>query len=926
MANTTVRQSGTIATVTEDHSNDWEDFVGADINPEVAYYDPDDDTAEDDMDHWSYRGQAAMCITANGAKIVRIRIGDGSASNRKLYKQEITDPTDTAQWQAWTVYDTNANYACAIEATTGSSYRIIHSRSGFLCVNNATVYARNQIIRIKTIPGRPGAIFFLYLDSHNDGNRMMTWYWMDDVTDPDPVGVEECGNYHWYREDLGAIVHSPDDPDTGGFMFQVRGMAMNGGARHTAASQHLVQNWWQIGGITNGDTDGRNDWNNADVILGPSGEAGFRYYEDITLTSQIEDLPDNDYTTYYLFFTENWRDAYRRSLSNLVRPLFWCRTKGIPQDWSEPVPVGFSVWGFAGAIKFGNYVYVAGNDRVLRRTTVRETIDITDYVLEGQFEIPRDNDVATGTLTCANPDNVVGELLGLLGTSDVGLTEKRLTLQLGVRELPVDSDEPVDYTWKENSSWWTKLLTKTHEDNADRLLVDFGDFSHRLDNKFRTTIALPGKLEWHDWEIGGQNQLRNDTYLNYGGAIYRVADDSGDWFHLQTTTGITLYVGTPYENVSVSCHFYAEKGSIVFRFVDQQNYCYVHYNGTYVALRSVIKGKDALLKRAKIGPTSDFYLKVEARWNRVDVTYNDERVLSGAIDELPTTVGFVGIRVDSDATGLEIDGLHIDEFNRELTSGTLLKKLLAYVEEFNVYVDPSFADVDQIATLWGPQSDLDTPGKAMQQLVSSGKGDVVWRDYGPSEGDFPDPDRATIWIGRFGDDEPSYTIENEILSPSQVNNGRDRPNIVVVDGQQDSRIEYDTADLHLRGRTVNEYVDAPELLTPGDVRKRAEQEGQDATRENSPGGDVIWRPEFDRLDTIYWIDRDGNKFRTRIEGLSVEWNQGMSPTQHATIDAGTFVYCPPDTPQDTYIARDLFHRTETSDWGDALVGGIWTVV
>lgn len=921
MANTTIRQNGTVATVVEDHSNDWEDFAGVDINVDVAYrYAEGDGPAEDERTHWAYRGQAAMCITADESKIVRVRIGDGSTDDRQLYKQEITDPTDASQWETWTVYDSNTNYAVAISSTTGAGFKIYHARTTGIFVNNVAKYTRGGIIRIRTIPGRAGSVFFATVDTHNDGNRMIDWYYIDDIEDA--VATEECGNYHWYREDLGAIVHAPTDPVTDGSMFIVRGVAMNGGARHTAASQHLVQSYWNFI-----ESDRRNEWDNADVILGPSGEAGFRVYEDMYLTTQISDLPDNDFQTYYLFFTESWLDSVGRSLSNLLKPLFWCRTKGIPQDWSEPVPTGYSVWGFAGAVQFGDYVYAAGNGRVLRRTTVREDLDLTDYVIDGSFDLPRENDAGTGSLTCANPDNVIGEMLGLSATSDAGRTEKRLTLQLGVKELPVDSDEPVDYTWKENSSWWTSLLTKSHDGNADHLIVDFGDFWHRLDNQFRTTISQPGRFEWRDWAVGADNLLVNKVYLNYGGELFRVADASGDSFHLQTTKGITIFTGAPFENVHVSCFFYADTGSIVFRFVDQQNYCYAHYNGTYLSLHSVVKGKDTLLKRIAKSGTHGFWLSVEVRWNRIEVSYNSEVLLEGsALDELPSTMGFVGIRVDAADPGLEISDFEIAEYNRPLTSAELIRKLLAYVEEFNVYVDPSFADVDQIAKVWGPQSDLDTPAKALQDALGSGKSDVVWRDYGPDEGDFADPDRAYIWVGRFGEDEPSYTIQNEVISQSQVNNGKERPNIVTVDGQVDSRVQYDGADLRLRGRTVNDYIDAPDLLTPGDVRKRAEQEVIDATRQNSPGGDTIWRPEFNRLDTVYWIDGDGNKWRTRIEGLKVEWSQSMQPFQHATIDAGTFVYCPPDTPEATYVARDLFQRDETGEWGDALIGGTWTIV
>jgi hypothetical protein len=254
-------------------------------------------------------------------------------------------------------------------------------------------------------------------------------------------------------------------------------------------------------------------------------------------------------------------------------------------------------------------------------------------------------------------------------------------------------------------------------------------------------------------------------------------------------------------------------------------------------------------------------------------------------------------------------------------SSDLASKLLHYVEEFHVVIDSTFADAIQIAKHWGPQSDLDTPAKALTDALGTGKADVVWRDYGPDS----DPDVPYIWIGRFGDEDPAYSIENEVINQAQVSEGTQRPNVVIVDGNVNSWRQYDRSDLTLRDRTVNNYIDDPSLLTPGDVRRRAEQEIQDATRWNSPGGDVVWKTDYNRLDTVFWVDADGNIFRTRIEGLSVEWNQSTQPFQHATIDAGAFVFCPPTEPVTTYLARDLFQRAEAGGWGSAPIGGDWTV-
>lgn len=179
-----------------------------------------------------------------------------------------------------------------------------------------------------------------------------------------------------------------------------------------------------------------------------------------------------------------------------------------------------------------------------------------------------------------------------------------------------------------------------------------------------------------------------------------------------------------------------------------------------------------------------------------------------------------------------------------------------------------------------------------------------------------------LWIGRFVNAEPQYTISDEIISHEQIERGTNRPNIVMVDGEDDSWTEYDRADLLTREEPINAYLDLPELRTPGDVRQRAVEEVTEAQRASSPGGMVVWDPRYTRMDRCYWLDEHGSKYETRIEGLAVEFNQSLTPFQRATIDHGIMVLCPPEE-EDTYLARDLFEREETEGIGNADTGGTW---
>jgi hypothetical protein len=284
--------------------------------------------------------------------------------------------------------------------------------------------------------------------------------------------------------------------------------------------------------------------------------------------------------------------------------------------------------------------------------------------------------------------------------------------------------------------------------------------------------------------------------------------------------------------------------------------------------------------------------------------------------------GFVGVAKVNYAD-FKIRNFSVIEWNRKLTTGALLTKLLHWIGWDRVYTNPELEDINQINVLWGPQSDNDTPAKAFNQLVEASKLDVAWRngDLDPNPNDLG---VDYVVIDHFGTEDPDYSIEDEILSPAQVNDGQLRPNVVSVDGQTDSWVQYDRADLNVRQWPINGYFDLPELRTPGEVRGRAILEQLNATRASSPGGDVVWRPQYNRLDTIVWTDRDGIPTTCRIEGLKVSWSQGSEPFQHAEIDAGVFVYCPPTASVVTFLARDLFQRTATNSWGDAMIGGTWT--
>ena len=184
-----------------------------------------------------------------------------------------------------------------------------------------------------------------------------------------------------------------------------------------------------------------------------------------------------------------------------------------------------------------------------------------------------------------------------------------------------------------------------------------------------------------------------------------------------------------------------------------------------------------------------------------------------------------------------------------------------------------------------------------------------------------------LHIGKFITGEPLYTIENEIISHDELEEGQSQPNVVLVDGQEHSWQEFDRSDLNARDHAVHSYFDVPELTNAGAVRQRALEEIQQARSSSSPGGEISGRLVLvtNRMDPIFWIDTDGNKYQTRIEGKSVSFSQSLEPRQTAMIDTGAIIFCPPEGGDVTYIARDLFDREEQDDLGTALIGGDWTI-
>lgn len=182
-----------------------------------------------------------------------------------------------------------------------------------------------------------------------------------------------------------------------------------------------------------------------------------------------------------------------------------------------------------------------------------------------------------------------------------------------------------------------------------------------------------------------------------------------------------------------------------------------------------------------------------------------------------------------------------------------------------------------------------------------------------------------IHIGRFVAGDPQYIVQNEVISYAQISEDRTRANVAKVDGLVDSWTEFDKDDLTIRDSAIISYLDLPELKNSGEVRQRGIEELRAARRVNSPGGTVVWQPQFTQKDSIFWVDEDQQKYTATIEGLKVEWSQGTEPFQRADIDTGNVLICDESINPSDYFARDQFDRATTSGLGSSLTGGDWSI-
>lgn len=511
----------------------------------------------------------------------------------------------------------------------------------------------------------------------------------------------------------------------------------------------------------------------------------------------------------------------------------------------------------AGTGTYTSYAYLGNNSSVYRRSTDTITYDISDYVPSGELELPKSNQAGTGDISIANPLGVNDALLDL--------TDCEVTVEVGL----LCSDGT--YRYVEFGRWWIDKVTAEIFQRTSRLKLTLYDLWRRLDNPLRDNYNNVGCVVWRDWGTALRNQLFN--YYPKGGTYAAVPVSTYAYVQVTgvTTKNFCLYTGWKGHNGAVEARFRAaptttKKLGMVYRYRDDNNYYWAYADGATIYLTRVVGGVSTTMSTGTKAISGWFTMKVDFRWgiHRVYIngvlekTYNE--ALSG------DSPGYAGVR------GTAAYGFYqfsFDDWQRPITTNDLITTLLAMGD----FHSPSVAggEATQLAIVWGPQTDLNTPAKALLSLCEQFKLDLAWRG-------------GRVEVGQFKELTIVHTYENEVIDCTRSEEVGRRINLAAVDGREDSWIEIDGPDTRFRGRQIVSYFDVPELTTDDAVRLRAQEEIRKGVVGSAYEANMPLQLDLWRMDGITITDSNGTAHDLQVEGMKIQIEQGMSPVQRMTLE------------------------------------------
>jgi hypothetical protein len=416
------------------------------------------------------------------------------------------------------------------------------------------------------------------------------------------------------------------------------------------------------------------------------------------------------------------------------------------------------------------------------------------------------------------------------------------------------------YEYTQFNDWWLKRTIQEVEGNSNRIKVPFGDIWTRLSSSLPDTFNFIGQLKWWDWKDTKRNKA-----FNYYFASDTAPVESGTTL---STKGVVLYTGWKGQNGTVRVHFSGVTGnpSLIFRYVDTKNYQRIEKQGSTLKFIDKVNNVDTEIDSGACSSDTSPTLKIIFRFDNYWAYVNDVLILSGTYSDQPNVkLGYSGFS----ATAYTISDFYVEDWELPLNAEELIKTALAMGDYHDVITGSSSSE--ELNIVWGPQTDVPTPGDGLRQALEAVKWDLVWTD-------------GRIRVGDYTNETPGRTIQDRIIRTDYVDEASRRINQANIDGNEDTWIETDIPDTQQRDRQISAYFDLPELTDQDSVTARAQAEIRKGRMGRTPGGVVPLYFDLWRMDVVTWIDNAGNSTNVRIEGISAEIEQGLRPSQRETID------------------------------------------
>jgi hypothetical protein len=815
----TVRETALKVSIIDERVNRWEFFTG-DGDPVNRDFLPQGNNATLQT-YWSYRSQHAVVKLANG-NIYRVRVGDGSLSDFNIYDQTITDPTVASQWHSWSLLYSGTHFAVAV-AANGSTPHVYSTKSDGLYRDNVLKWSRSGLILIRPVENTFDALFIGEVrEDAVDGAgiyRTIDFWYTNDIMATTPA--RDPVNYRWYSNGIEAQLLTDGTVIRYQVMPRYDPRSRNNGDSITVCKMPSIST---------------NDPSAPRLVRGLAGEVGHNLIRSPLVSGPLSD------GYYYLLYSEGHRDNDYELTENPGQSTQWQRSKdGI--HWSEPVTSGTPL---SKLVEHSGYVWIVSYENIWRRPATSVLYDISNYVPRLSFEIPRDNQEAGGECTVANPDGINAAILNL--------SDRRMKVEIGLRT------STGTYEYAEFNDWWIKRATKVIDGAANRITVSFGDIWTRLNSSLRDTFNFVGQLKWNDWGTSRRNKKFNYFFVSDTAPV-----ENGS--HL-ATKGIVLYTGWKGQNATAKVHFSSVVGNpcIVFRYIDAKNYQRIEKNGSTLYLYDKVNNVDTQIASAACSSDTSPTLMVVFKWFTYEAYVDDVLVFSGSyLDQPNVKPGYVGFK----ATSYSINTFSLTDWEPIITEEELIRTALAMGDYHDVITGESSAE--ELAIIWGPQTDVPTPGDGLRSALEAMKWDLVWND-------------GRVRVGSFKSTDIIKIIEDRVVKTDYVDEASRRINMAAVDGNEDPWLETDVADTQARDRQISAYFDLPELTTSDAVRERALEEIRKGKMGRTPGGQVPLFFDLWRMDVITWVDNAGESFNTRVEGISAEIEQGMEPSQRETLD------------------------------------------